>query len=209
MGSIVVVDDHPLMRMAVRVMLEGEGYSILAEADNGVNALEVIRKLLPDLVVLDLSIPKMDGLSVISNLKLIGISSKVLILTSGDSRNFAIRALQAGADGFVCKDDNLNELIGAVKAVLSGYNYFPANTIHILRDNLEAASHESIQLSLLSDREITVLKLLARGLGNQDIAGQLMLSHKTVSTYKIRLQSKLNVANLIGLVELAKRNGLV
>lgn len=151
----------------------------------------------------------MDGLSVISNLKLIGISSKVLILTSDDSRNFAIRALQAGADGFVCKDDNLNELIGAIKAALSGYNYFPANTIHILRDNSEAANHESIQLSLLSDREITVLKLLARGLGNQDIAGQLMLSHKAVSTYKIRLQSKLNVANLIGLVEMAKRNGLV
>ena len=77
----------------------------------------------------------MDGLSVISNLKLIGVSSKVLILTSGDSRNFAIRALQADTDGFVCKDDNLDELIGVVKAVLSGYNYFSANTIHILRDN--------------------------------------------------------------------------
>lgn len=209
MGSIVVVDDHPLMRMAVRVMLEGEGHCILAEADNGVDALEVIRKLLPDLIVLDLSIPRMDGLSVIAHLKSIGISSKVLILTSGDSRNFAIRALQAGADGFVCKDDNLDELTGAVKAVLSGYNYFPANTIHMLRENTEAASQESVQLGLLSDREITVLKLLARGLGNQVIAAQLIISHKTVSTYKVRLQRKLNVDNLIDLVELAKRNGLV
>ncbi|WP_332873455.1 response regulator transcription factor [Pseudomonas paralactis] len=168
-----------------------------------------MRKLLPELVILDLSIPEMGGLSVISNLKLIVVSSKVLILTSGDSRNFAILALQADADGFVCKDDNLDELIGAVKAVLSGYNYFPANTIHILRDNSEAATHESIQLSLLSDREITALKLLACGLGNQDVAGQLMVSHKAVSTYKVRLQRKLNVANLIDLVELAKRNGLV
>lgn len=117
--------------------------------------------------------------------------------------------MQADADGFVCKDDNLDELIGAVKAVLSGYNYFPANTIHILRDNSETANHESMQLSLLSDREITALKLLVRGLGNQDVAGQLMLSHKTVSIYKVRLRRKLNVANLIHLVELAKRNGLV
>lgn len=209
MGSIVVVDDHPLMRMAVRVMLEGEGHSILAEADNGVDALEVIRKLLPDLIVLDLSIPRMDGLSVIAYLKEIGISSKVLILTSGDSRNFAIRALQAGAHGFVCKDDNLDELVGAVKAVLSGYNYFPANTIQMLRENTEAASQESVKLGQLSDREITVLKLLARGLGNQVIAAQLIISHKTVSTYKVRLQRKLNVDNLIDLVELAKRNGLV
>ncbi|MFW8695750.1 LuxR C-terminal-related transcriptional regulator, partial [Mesorhizobium japonicum] len=92
------------------------------------------------------------------------------------------RSLQAGAAGFVCKDDSLDELAGAVKAVLAGYSYFPANTIHMLRDNSQAASQESLKLAQLSDREITVLKLLARGMGNQDIAQQLMISHKTVST---------------------------
>ena len=185
MGNIVIVDDHPLMRMAVRVMLESEGHTIMAEIDNGVDALEIIRKLLPDLIVLDLSIPKMDGLSVIAHLTSIGISTKVLILTSGDARNFAMRSLQAGAAGFVCKDDSLDELAGAVKAVLAGYSYFPANTIHMLRDNSQAASQESLKLAQLSDREITVLKLLARGMGNQDIAQQLMISHKTVSTYTV------------------------
>ncbi|MCE4052250.1 response regulator transcription factor [Pseudomonas sp. Au-Pse12] len=209
MGNIVIVDDHPLMRMAVRVMLEGEGHTIMAEVDNGVDALEIIRKLLPDLIVLDLSIPKMDGLAVIARLTAIGISTKVLILTSGDARNFAMRSLQAGAAGFVCKDDSLDELAGAVKAVLAGYSYFPANTIHMLRDNSQAATEESLKLAQLSDREITVLKLLARGLGNQDIAQQLMISHKTVSTYKVRLQRKLSVENLIAMVELAKRNDLV
>lgn len=208
MGNIVIVDDHPLMRMAVRVMLEQEGYSIVAEVDNGVDAVEIIRKLLPDLIILDLSIPKMDGLSVIAHLKSIGISTRVLILTSGDSRNFSMRSLQAGAAGFVCKDDSLDELIGAVKAVLSGYSYFPANTIHQLRDNTQAASEESLLVAQLSDREITVLKLLARGMGNQAIADELMINHKTVSTYKIRLQRKLSVENLIALGELAKRNGL-
>ena len=209
MGNIVIVDDHPLMRMAVRVMLEGEGHTIMAEVDNGVDALEAIRKLLPDLIVLDLSIPKMDGLSVIAHLKAIGISTKVLILTSGDTSNFAVRSLQAGASGFVCKDDSLDELVGAVKAVLSGYSYFPADTIQMLRDNSQAASQESQKISQLSDREITVLKLLARGMGNQDIAEELLISHKTVSTYKVRLQRKLSAENLIALVELAKRNDLV
>ncbi|MCK3840322.1 response regulator transcription factor [Pseudomonas sp. WS 5532] len=208
MGTIVIVDDHPLMRMAVRVMLEQEGHSIVAEVDNGVDAVEAIRKLLPDMIVLDLSIPRMDGLSVIAHLKAIGISTRVLILTSGDTRNFAMRSLQAGAAGFVCKDDNLDELVGAVKAVLSGYSYFPANTIHQLRDNTQAASEESLLIAQLSDREITVLKLLARGMGNQAIADELMINHKTVSTYKIRLQRKLSVENLIALGELAKRNGL-
>ncbi|CAI8737340.1 putative Virulence factors positive transcription regulator BvgA [Pseudomonas sp. IT-P44] len=209
MGNIVIVDDHPLMRMAVRVMLEGEGHTIMAEVDNGVDALEAIRKLLPDLIVLDLSIPKMDGLSVIAHLKAIGISTKVLILTSGDTSNFAVRSLQAGASGFVCKDDSLDELVGAVKAVLSGYSYFPADTIQMLRDNSQAASQESQKISQLSDREITVLKLLARGMGNQEIAEELLISHKTVSTYKVRLQRKLSAENLIALVELAKRNDLV
>lgn len=209
MGNIIIVDDHPLMRMAVRIMLESEGHTIMEEVDNGVDAVDVIRKRLPDLVILDLSIPKMDGLAVIAHLKSIGVSTRVLILTSGDTRNFAMRSLQAGAAGFVCKDDNLDELVGAVKAVLSGYSYFPANTIHQLRDNIQAASQESLLIAQLSDREITVLKMLAKGMGNQAIADDLLINHKTVSTYKIRLQRKLSVENLIALGELAKRNGLV
>ncbi|MEX5510104.1 response regulator [Pseudomonas paralactis] len=129
------------MRMAVRVMLEGEGHTIVAEVDNGLDAVEVIPELLPDLIVLDLSIPKMDGLAVIAHLKAIGISTRILILTSGDSRNFAMRSLQAGAAGVVCKDDSLDELMGAVKAVLSGYSYFPADTIYQLRENMDCPRH--------------------------------------------------------------------
>lgn len=208
MGSIVIVDDHPLIRLAVRMMLEKEGHLIVAEADNGADALQVVRKLLPDLIILDLSIPKLDGFAVISHLKSIGLSVKVLILTSGDSRNFAMRCLQAGAAGFICKDDNLDELVGAVKAVLSGYSYFPQDTVFMLRENAQAANQESTLISQLSDREITVLKLLAQGLGNQEIAKNLMISHKTVSTYKIRLQRKLNASNLVTLVDIAKRNGV-
>lgn len=208
MGSIVIVDDHPLIRLGARMMLEKEGHTILAEVDNGSDALEIVRKLLPDLIILDLSIPNMDGFAVISHLKSIGLAVKVLILTSGDSRNFAMRCLQAGAAGFICKDDNLDELVGAVKAVLSGYTYFPEDTIFMLRENVQAANQESTIIAQLSDREITVLRLLAQGLGNQEIAEALIISHKTVSTYKVRLQRKLNAPNLVTLVELAKRNGV-
>lgn len=208
MGSIVIVDDHPLIRLAVRMLLEKEGHTIIAEIDNGSDALEIVRKILPDLIILDLSIPNMDGFAVISYLKSIGLAVKVLVLTSGDSRNFAMRCLQAGAAGFICKDDNLDELVGAVKAVLSGYSYFPEDTIFMLRENAQAANQESTLIAQLSDREITVLRLLAQGYGNQEIAETLVISHKTVSTYKVRLQRKLNAPNLVALVELAKRNGV-
>lgn len=208
MGNIVIVDDHPLIRLAVRMLLEKEGHTIMAEIDNGSDALDIVRKLLPDLIILDLSIPNMDGFAVISYLKSIGLAVKVLVLTSGDSRNFAMRCLQAGAAGFICKDDNLDELVGAVKAVLSGYSYFPEGTIFMLRENVQAANQESSLIAQLSDREITVLRLLAQGYGNQEIAAILVISHKTVSTYKVRLQRKLNAPNLVALVELAKRNGI-
>jgi len=89
MGSIVIVYDHPLIRLAVRMLLEKEGHTIMAEVDNGSDALDIVRKLLPDLIILDLSIPNMDGFAVISCLKSIDLAVKVLILTSGDSCNFA------------------------------------------------------------------------------------------------------------------------
>ncbi|AZF03590.1 MULTISPECIES: response regulator transcription factor [unclassified Pseudomonas] len=208
MGRIVIVDDHPLIRLAVKVALEEEGHTVLAEVDNGSDALEIARRLLPDLIILDLSIPSKDGFAVIAHLKSIGLAVKILVLTSGEPRNFAMRCLQAGAAGFVSKGDNLDKLAGAVKAVLSGYSYFPEDTIFMLRENAQGAHDEGALIRDLSDREITVLRLLAQGFGNQEIAETLIISHKTVSTYKVRLQRKLNAPNLVALVELAKRNGI-
>lgn len=208
MSRIIVVDDHPLIHLAVRLMLEKEGHEIVAECDSGTACIQAVREHQPDLLILDLSIPKMDGFAVIAHLKSAGLRVKVLILTSSDSRNFAMRCLQAGAAGFVCKDDNLDELVGAVRAVLSGYTYFPEDALIALQENAKAASEEQVQVAALTDRELSVLRLLARGMGNQEIARDLLISHKTVSTYRVRLMQKLNVSNLVALVELAKRNGV-
>ncbi|AZC45533.1 putative two-component response regulator [Pseudomonas chlororaphis subsp. piscium] len=131
------------------------------------------------------------------------------MLTSSNSKNFALRCLQAGAAGFLCKNDNLNELANAVKAILSGYSYFPEDTISTLQQNTNAACQESVLIAQLTDREITVLKLLASGMNNQKIADALLISHKTVSTYKVRLLKRFNVSNLVALAELAKRNSVV
>ncbi|WP_321881176.1 response regulator transcription factor [Burkholderia cepacia] len=210
---IVVVDDHPLIRMAVRAILERDGYEVVAECHTGVDGVQAARTLEPDLVILDLVIPGLDGFSVMERLRSAKLASSILVLTSGDTRNYAMRCLQAGASGFVCKDGGLNEVSEAVKAVLAGYSYFPRVVTDMLRENLqEITTNEGrapvAELDGLTDREMTILGLLVRGMNNQEIGRALMLSHKTVSTYKMRLMSKLNAPNMVELVKVAQRNGI-
>jgi len=208
MSRIIVVDDHPLIRLAVRMTLEKAGHEIVAECESGTECIQAVRDLAPDLLILDLSIPKMDGFAVISHLKAAGLRVKTLVLTSSDARNFGARCLQAGASGYVSKDDNLDELAGAVRAVTSGYTYFPESALVAMQESGHAAGDADAPIGSLTDRELSVLRLLVRGLGNQEIAQDLLISHKTVSTYRVRLMRKLGVANLVALVELAKRHGI-
>jgi len=209
---IVIVDDHPLMRMAVRVVMERDGYQVVAECHTGADGVQAVRSHKPDLVILDLAIPNLDGFAVIGRLRSAKLAVSILVLTSGDSRNYAMRCLQAGAAGFVCKDDKLDELSGAVKAVLAGYSYFPRVVTDMLRDNAQeiAPLEEGAvsELDGLTNREMTILDLLVKGMNNQEIGRTLMLSHKTVSTYKVRLMSKLNAPNMVELIKLAERNGI-
>ena len=133
---------------------------------------------------------------------------KVLILTSQAPGHFSMRCMQAGAAGYVCKQQDLTELLSAIKAVLSGYSYFPNQALHTVRSSMGNAS-EADMVDRLSGREMMVLQQLARGKTNKEIADGMFLSNKTVSTYKTRLLLKLNAHSLVDLIELAQRNGLV
>ena len=213
LSRIVIVDDHPLMCLAVRLVLEREGYDVVAESHTGADAIQTVRTLKPDLVVLDLNIPKLDGLSVIERLRSSAIKTNILILTSSDSSHYAFRCLQAGASGFVCKDDRLDELSRAVKAILAGYSYFHKDVTDLLLESTfltpeKANAATTSELALLTNRELTVFGLLVKGLNNQEISRALMLSHKTISTYKIRLMNKLNAPNMVELVKIAQRNDI-
>lgn len=212
---IIIVDDHPLMCMAVRIILERDGHKVVAECNTGAECIQAIRTLKPDLVILDLAIPKLDGFSVIDRLRSSKSNATILVLTSSDSAHYALRCLQAGAAGFVCKDDKLEELSSAVKAVLAGYSYFPKEVTDLLLEN--AHGHASTradtddtdaELHSLTDRELTIFSLLVKGMNNQEIGRTLMLSHKTVSTYKVRLMRKLNAPNMVELVKIAQRNNI-
>lgn len=190
------------------MLLENENYDIVGETDNGVDAMQMVRECMPDLIILDISIPKLDGLEVLARFNAMNLPSKILVLTAQAPSLFAIRCMQSGAAGYVCKQEDLSELVSSVKAVLSGYNYFPSQA-------LGAAAHqggdpqELERFKLVNDRELMVLQLFAQGRTNKEIAKGMFLSNKTVSTYKTRLMHKLKAKTLVELIEMAKRNSLV
>ncbi|WP_343599675.1 response regulator transcription factor [Pseudomonas sp.] len=206
MNTVFIVDDHPVIRLAVRMLLENQNYKVVGESDNGVDAMQMIRETQPELVILDISIPRLDGLEVLSRFQAMDLPMKVLILTAQSPALFAVRCMHSGAAGYVCKQEDLNELLSAIKAVIAGYNYFPSQAIH---NNHETADCDLRLFRLVNDRELMVLQLFAQGRSNQEIAKGMFLSNKTVSTYKKRLMQKLQADSLVDLIEMAKRNALV
>ncbi|HCF0209735.1 TPA: response regulator transcription factor, partial [Pseudomonas aeruginosa] len=203
MSRILIVDDHPVIRMAMKMLLEAEGHQIVGDTDNGVDAISLGRELKPDLVILDIGIPRLDGLEVISRLMVLALPLKILVLTGQSASLFALRSMQAGAAGFVCKQGGLAELVTAVNAVASGYSYFPSSAMRPVQQG--AYSDDVELLGRLSDREVSVLQYLSQGYSNKQISEQMFISNKTVSTYKARLLLKLNAGSLVDLIEFAKR----
>ncbi|MGE6822588.1 response regulator [Pseudomonas soli] len=206
MHSVFIIDDHPVIRLAIRMLLENQGYRVVGESDNGVDAMQLIRETPPDLVILDISIPKLDGLEMLSRLQAMAIPLKVLVLTAQSPALFAVRCMHSGAAGYVCKQEDLSELLSAIKAVLSGYNYFPSQALN----PPPTGSNQELELfRQVNDRELMVLQLFAQGRSNKEIAKGMFLSNKTVSTYKKRLMHKLRASTLVELIDVAKRNALV
>ena len=208
MSSVFIVDDHPVIRLAIRMLLEHEGYEIVGESDNGVDAMQMIRECVPDLIILDISIPKLDGLEVLARFNAMNSTLKTLVLTAQSPALFAMRCMQSGAAGYVCKQEELSELVSAIKAVFSGYNYFPSQALTPEKNEINCFSEIEL-FKQVNDRELMVLKLFAQGKTNKDIAAGMFLSNKTVSTYKKRLMQKLKATSLVELIALAKRNALV
>ncbi|MFJ9989448.1 response regulator [Pseudomonas putida] len=208
MSRVLVVDDHPFIRSTVCMLLRQERLEVVGQADNGIDALRLMRQEPVDLVILDITMPGLDGLEVIARMRSLEHPTKSLILTSQLAEAYSLRCMQAGAAGYVSKTDDLGELNKAVRAVLSGYTYFPQVTLSsVRRQDLKASEAQCI--ASLTDRELMVLQQLAKGLSNKAIGDAMLLSNKTISTYKSRLLEKLRVRSLIDLADFARRNLLV
>ncbi|ENT9837652.1 TPA: response regulator [Pseudomonas aeruginosa] len=207
MYKLLIVDDHPAIRMAIRLLFENENYSIIGEASNGADAILATRRNSPHLIILDISIPKLDGLEVITRLKSLRSKSKILVFTQQSSALFASRCFQAGAMGFVEKRDSPSELLLAAKAVLSGYVHFPKDALRSITRQSEI--DDTRMLASLTNREMIVLQHLVKGTKNKVIAKNLFLSDKTVSTYKSRIMIKINASCLADIIDFARRHELI
>ena len=199
MKRIVVIDDHPIvLKMLVNVL--NTEYELVGECADGEEGLRLVQELRPDLVILDLELPKLDGLSVIRGIRAKVPATRVLVLSAKPEQVMANHTRIAGSNGYVSKNRGVDELCGVVRTVLLGYDCFPAGSCSAGRD---------VALNGLSPREVEVLQHLARGMSNKGIAARLGLSDKTVSTYKTRVLDKLGVSSLAALIEFASLNKLI
>lgn len=206
---VLIVDDHTLFRKGLKEIL----YDIpliesCEEAKSGLEALELIKKNSFDLVFLDIAMPDMDGLEVLKRIKAIKPEIKVLILSMYSEEQYATRSLKAGADGFMNKSADPEELAKAIEKISRGSKYLPESFTERIVDLFQRPS-QILPHERLSEREFQVFKMIAQGKSLVEISKELSISIKTVSTYRARVLEKLNLKNNAEIVNYAIRNSLI
>ncbi len=202
--TVLLVDDHALVRRGMASLLASDGrYQVIAEASNGEMALELIARHKPTLVLLDLSMPKLDGLGTLRRLRKLPRRPRVLVLSMYDDDQFVAQAMSDGADGYLLKDAMDDELFEAMDAVVSGHRYLAAAI------NQVRLGRVSVQSSDLTSREREVLQLIADGQTTSQAADQLSISPHTATRHRANLMRKLGVHNQAELVRTAVQRGLI
>lgn len=210
--TVVIVDDHHLVRQGVRAVLEGPGKcSVIGEAANGSSGLQVIEALQPDVVVLDLVLPDMSGLDMLQVVALRSRESKVIVLSMHDNEVYAMHAISKGAAAYVIKGSRNDDLLDAVHAVTAGRHYYsPALSQHTMEAYISQAPSAPIdRYDELTAREREVLHQVAEGATNAAIAERLMISPRTVESYRATLMRKLDLHTQADLIRYAIRRGLI
>jgi DNA-binding NarL/FixJ family response regulator len=210
---IVIAEDHTILREGLRALLMlDHGFEVVAEIANGRDALRAVGALKPDLVLMDLMMPGMDGLAAIREIKKRYPEIKIMALTVHKTEEYIRAALEAGANGYVLKDASRQELIMAIQSVLAGKTYIsPAVSERIISGYLNGNKAPAVRSAsdMLTTRERQILKLIAEGRRNKDIAQYLCISVKTVEKHRANLMQKLNLHTASALTAFAIENGLV
>jgi len=208
--KVLLADDHSIVRAGLRRIVEESGEMVvIAEASDGNEAIKQIRETLPDVAVVDISMPGMDGLEVINQLRSYCPELPILILTMHEEEQYVVRAIGAGARGYITKRSAPEELVNAIRKVHSGGRYLSDSAAELLALRLGRGTTNMSSLDTLSNREIQVLRCLSLGKTNSEIAEIYHISIKTVDTYRSRLLRKLNLRNNAELSRFAIQNGLV
>lgn len=210
---VLIVDDHTLVRDGLRALLAlSTDIEVVGEANNGKEALEKVRELAPNIVLMDLAMPIMGGLEATRRIRKEFPETKVLALTQYDDREYIIPVIEAGARGFVSKMAASSELSSAIDAVVKGGSFLSPTAAAVLIDECQlrtSSDEEKDPYQQLTDREREVLKLVAEGYTAKEIAEMLVISVRTAESYKTSLMQKLNIRNRTDLIKYAIRKGII
>lgn len=191
--KIIVVDDHPLIREGLcKILSMDDEISIISQADNGISAVESIKSLNPDIILLDINMPQASGLDVLQKIKALSLNVKALMLTAYDDRKHLKDCISLGANGYILKDSDYSTIIKAIKTIYLGKTYIAPELSSYL---LESSELNIDKLNQLTKREHQVLLLIGEGLSNLDIANKLFLSEKTVKNHISNIYEKLDLSD--------------
>ena len=211
--TVIIAEDHTILREGLKSLLSSTpDFEIIAEAGDGREAIRQVEKFKPDLILTDLSMPKMNGMEAIREFKKRSPRTRILVLTVHDAEEYILETFKAGADGYVLKDSTHHELVMAIKNVLTGKSYLsPGIAETVLEGYLEGRKNLKPRSSweTLTRREREILKLIAEGYKNKEISKELSISVKTVEKHRANIMTKLNLHTATGLTALAFEKGLV
>lgn len=214
--NIVLADDHVLVRKGIKAMLESDSdIQVVGEAGNGAEALEVARKFHPDILVLDIRMPEMNGLEAAAKLEQYSPDTKAVILSMHDSEEYVLQALDAGAYGYLLKDTDKTEFLKALRQVFGGAKYFSGAVSNVLASRLLSSKPFTSKSTVeedeyhLTKREKEILRMVIDGKHNKDIADASGKSVRTIETHRFNIMKKLGVNNAIDMVNKAIKENLV
>lgn len=221
--SIVLVDDHAIVRDGIKYLLEDEeNLIVVGEGSNGLEAIKLVEEIQPDLLIIDVRMPEMNGIDAVKIINQKPTKTKVIVLSMHDSEEYILKSIDAKAMGYLLKDASKAEILKAIYMVYNGEKYFSGDISNIIVNNLLKKSHNPIIDSIntkgsddpkdthnLTKKEIEILHLILLGRTNKEISEELNKSKRTIETHRFNLMKKLNVKNLIELSTKAKEFGLI
>jgi two-component system response regulator NreC len=203
---ILLADDHRLVRECVKLLLEREGFQVEAEAENGYEAVKLAEGLRPDVAVLDVAMPILNGLDAAREIQKVSPETKTILVTMYGEKAYILQALRAGAKGIILKNHAAEELLRAIREALSGRMYMSPEVSRVLLEAYQGKNE--LRPDPLSGRERQVLQLIAEGKTTKEVAALFQISIKTVETHRTRIMTKLDIHDTAGLVRYAIRSGL-
>lgn len=208
--NVMIADDHSMIREGLKQLLELEGdFKVISEACDGVDCLEKLDTVKPDILLLDINMPNMNGLEVLQKMKEKEMKVKVLVLTVHNEVEYLLKAVDIGVNGYLLKDSESSELKKAINAIVNGEDYIQPSMIPVLNAKKIDINNDNVKIEKLTRRELEVLELLAYGMYNKEVAEQLNISERTVKNHVSNIFKKIEVTDRTQAAVFAIRNNLI